>query len=452
MALAKVFTEVAHPTPAEPQRDLLAGTAVFAVWAGCSAVAAALVARSGRLLPYSDDWQLWPYVSGARPVTAGWLWEQHNEHRIPLVKAMHIVLLRAFNYDYRAPIIANLLALSFVALVLLLVARGLRGRTRLSDAAIPLLLLSPHLPPLQWGSQAQFTATVLALGLVLVTALDNPTAMSRRSLLLWSVAIVLLLTCGANGVAVVPVVAAGLFARTHWATHASPARRRLAVAIGVAGLAGIAAYFVGLHSTPSAWGRPGPAQLVATAVRLLAAPFGPAIEERWPLGGLAVVLALGVTARAWLRGRPRPPAAVLVVVIAGAALAGAVGLGRGGRPWDLGMSNHYAALFLPVVVAFVLAWAPSRARLAGVALGGVAVLSLVTYVDAVRDAGRVGDRLEAAQDRFEADARAGLDPAELAARHIRLFYFVDDPSTRAIVEAGVGEYLCATGRRPCPTP
>jgi hypothetical protein len=37
----------------------------------------------GRWLPWSDDFDVVPYLTGDRPVTAGSLWEQHNEHSIP---------------------------------------------------------------------------------------------------------------------------------------------------------------------------------------------------------------------------------------------------------------------------------------------------------------------------------------------------------------------------------
>lgn len=266
MAVAAVRAEPAPSAAGPTKGDRGASAAVAAIWAACSFIATALVVHSGRSLPYSDDWQLWPYVSGQRQISAGWLWEQHNEHRIPLVKAVHLVALRAFDFDYRAPIIINVAALSLIALALLLVARGLRGRTRLSDAAIPLLLLAPHLPPLQWGFQLQFTATAFALGLILLSALDDRVQPTTRSLVLWSIAVALLVTCGMNGVVVVPVLVFGLVLSAWRARQAPPTFRVAAVAVAVAGAAAVGGYFVGLQSTANGWGRPGLSDLVLTSV------------------------------------------------------------------------------------------------------------------------------------------------------------------------------------------
>ena len=59
--------------------------------------AVVLVVRYGADVPLWDDFVLVPVLTGETPLTADWLWAQHNEHRIALSK---LVLLGAF--DFRA--------------------------------------------------------------------------------------------------------------------------------------------------------------------------------------------------------------------------------------------------------------------------------------------------------------------------------------------------------------
>jgi hypothetical protein len=64
----------------------------------------------------------------------GWLWEQNNEHRLPLQKAIYLTLLKASGGDFRIGMIANTLILGGLSLAMILTARHRRGRTQLTDA------------------------------------------------------------------------------------------------------------------------------------------------------------------------------------------------------------------------------------------------------------------------------------------------------------------------------
>ena len=62
-------------------------------------------AANQRRFPFTDDWNLVPFVTGDRPVTFSWLWAQHGDHRIPLVKALFLVIYnRVTTYDFRAAV------------------------------------------------------------------------------------------------------------------------------------------------------------------------------------------------------------------------------------------------------------------------------------------------------------------------------------------------------------
>src|SRR5215510_5499036 len=50
-------------------------------------------------VPYWDESGYIPYVTGAKPITASWLWSQANEHRIPLIRVVYVVLARVTGLD-----------------------------------------------------------------------------------------------------------------------------------------------------------------------------------------------------------------------------------------------------------------------------------------------------------------------------------------------------------------
>ncbi len=53
----------------------------------------ALVVRFGPDVPRWDDFDVVPVLTGDAALSAGWLWSQHNEHRVPLPR---LVLLAAY--------------------------------------------------------------------------------------------------------------------------------------------------------------------------------------------------------------------------------------------------------------------------------------------------------------------------------------------------------------------
>ena len=121
-----------------------AGASAF-VWGVCGLLTLALigfVARYGSNVPKWDDFSIVPQLAGVRPVTLRWLWEQGNEHRIPLPKLIMLSASRLAGNDVRAEMYLSVLALSGLSAALIAVASKLAGGLRSSDALFPLLLLS----------------------------------------------------------------------------------------------------------------------------------------------------------------------------------------------------------------------------------------------------------------------------------------------------------------------
>src|SRR5262245_51085069 len=115
--------------------------AVWAIWAAMLAAGLALVARYGSNVPSWDEWDMVPTLTGTQPVSAEWLWSQHNEHRVPLPRLVLLAVNLFGGPDFRIAQVLNVLVLGAASAGLILAVRRARGRTLLGDAIFPLLLL-----------------------------------------------------------------------------------------------------------------------------------------------------------------------------------------------------------------------------------------------------------------------------------------------------------------------
>jgi hypothetical protein len=96
-------------------------------------------------VPFEDQWDLLrPLFQGAGPLTCfDW---QHGPHRQGLGGLINWYLYKSTGWDVRAEAWAAVVILSLATISALVLSARLRGRMSWSDAAIPLLLLSP----VQW--------------------------------------------------------------------------------------------------------------------------------------------------------------------------------------------------------------------------------------------------------------------------------------------------------------
>src|SRR5262249_34272259 len=89
---------------------------------------------------------------GDKPIDLAYLWEQHNEHRIPVPKLIAWALLKVTHFDYRAGMFLNVLCLGLLAMAILLAIKQLRGHFQLSDIFFPIALLHfGHWENLVWS-------------------------------------------------------------------------------------------------------------------------------------------------------------------------------------------------------------------------------------------------------------------------------------------------------------
>ena len=87
------------------------------------------IAGHAHNVPYYDDWVMVPVLSGAQQVDAGWLWQAHNDYRIPLPKLVLLALYHLSGWDFRVGMYAN---------ALLLAAERTGGHRRMATDRMPL--------------------------------------------------------------------------------------------------------------------------------------------------------------------------------------------------------------------------------------------------------------------------------------------------------------------------
>src|SRR5262245_58601504 len=202
--MSQTYTPPAPATSAtsESLRRVLLG-----VWAILTLAALAFVAAIGTNAPYADEWEFVPALLGEEPQLP-WLWAQHNEHRLPLPRAVYLGLFK-LTHDFRAGMVLQVAMLSALSLALMRLAASLRGGPHWSDVFFPVSLLHVgHWENFVMGYQFCFALfAVLTCGLVVV-ALCITRETAFRSGVLAGVLLALLALTGGFGLAAVPPVSA----------------------------------------------------------------------------------------------------------------------------------------------------------------------------------------------------------------------------------------------------
>ena len=80
------------------------------VWLALTAAGLGFVAEFGPRIPLGDDYDVVPVIAGARPLSAGYLWSQLNEHRLPMSRLVLIGLDRLTGHEFRAGMFCSVAA------------------------------------------------------------------------------------------------------------------------------------------------------------------------------------------------------------------------------------------------------------------------------------------------------------------------------------------------------
>jgi hypothetical protein len=450
-----MLAEPTEPRIAVPGRAGLPRLATCAVWGAWAVLFAALlgfVAHFSRNVPFSDDWDVLPWVGGERPVDASWLWAPYHEHRIALPKLLWVVLARLTRCDVRAGMVLNCLILGGLSAAAIVTARRLRGRTALADAFFPLALLhwGQH-QNLLWDFGVQFVcSTLFAVGLLLalVSVRDIPTP---RQGIVAGLCLLGLPLCGANGLLLVPLPAA-------WLGATSLARRPMAgrapgLVLAGAALLLAALSLIGETGVGSHPASPGMTETVQTACQFLVMSVGPGGEIGLPISALVLVLLLAGCAGAVAASLRRREdfwraSGMLCYLAAFLGLALAVGWGRAGSG---GVTAAYGTRFVTLAVPlfcwcyFAALLVPARRGPLRLVPPGLCVLMLLLLPFNARQGMRHGEENAAILGAAQADIRIGTPPEELAPRWCTQVY---PPGGRTEYLRDRLEWLRRTGQGP----
>jgi hypothetical protein len=347
---------------------------VLAVWAAMVATMLSWVALYDANVPWKEDWLMVPALVGKEPQLLKWLWAQTMEHRTPLQRAVYLLLLKFSDGDFRIGMITDVLMLGGISLVMLLMARHLRGgETRLADVFFSLTLLHlGHTEQIFLGYNIQFTISVALICTWLIIIVGRCWPLSPKVSVIAGLTLVLLPLSGGNGMIFMPFAALWLAAGTvlyrreinpRWIVLFDSSC--IFVSIALVGL-----YFVGYeHATPP---KPGVLPTIVTAARFVGMSLGPvgAGTGRIFPESLIGILFCGVGCLLWSSGiipvsrglrsicsaeRSRVFGLVMFAAAMGAVVL-AMAWGRSGWVPLWGMPDRYALLSVPGLCAVYFAW------------------------------------------------------------------------------------------------
>lgn len=387
------------------------------------------VARYADQLPYGDDWTTVGVLAGKQPLTLSWLWEPYYGYREFALRAFLVASGVLSDFDLRVPRFANVLVMALGAALLIRSSRILRGRASWTDAFFPLAVLHwGHVGPLLQNQYLIYALSATLLYSLVYLVARAPSPLEWRHVALASIALVVLVLCGATGVAMGAPLALWL-ASAAWESQresgASASRRAAVLLLAAAPPVLMGLYFVGFRIPPDAASAPGTAGVLILAGRFLSTAIGSAGRSGWPFSGLAIVMLIAASLWAVLRRAGTSRSAWIALTGATVAVAVGVGLGRSGHAADriyIGFLDRYVTIAVPALCIAYLGWSLASSRAARWVQAGFFVLMLALLpVNARTGLGTANTRRDMARA-FRKDLESGMAVKELAARHWPYFH------------------------------
>jgi hypothetical protein len=399
---------------------------VWGVWALMFGMALACVRSYGSDVPFYDEWFLVPVLADEEPVTATWLWSQHEEHRIPLPRLLYLFFVRVTGLGFVGLMYFNAVALAVVAMCLIVAVKRLRGRTVFSDAFLATAILNVGgVESYVWGFAVQLVLSAVLAGVVLAVIGESQPQVGFTGVCIAGICLVLMPLTGASGLVMVPPLAGWLIYAgvRHWTSDVGQKRTSaMALFLAVVALAECAAYVIG-YAPGTSPANPGLRATAVTALQALSMSLGPAGTEYWPYSGVAVFALLAVTAILLIVLFARQPtvrtcsAGMLLFLVAITAVALAIGFGRGGYEGSSGLQTRYVVLMTLALCGIYLAWAVNDLAAGRFVQMLLFVVACGFFLDNLRTAKAVAEPIRQQLSSFEQDAARGMDAADLAERH-----------------------------------
>lgn len=387
----------------------------------------------GNNIPCLEDWGVVLALSNSPHmpwyVVPIWLWVQNNEHRMPLPWLVHLLLFKFTGLDFRAGMFFNAIALSILALLMIRVARTLRGRTSFADAFFPLVLLN-------YGYFEYFTlsptlssvVTIMLAGVMLTILLRADSPLTPRRALVVGLCLFGLPLCGGMGLLLMPALAVwvGYVALRPYPPAQPQDRRTRRRLLGFLGatvcLTGL--YFVGYQRPGNIPPNPGLGATLIACTEFSSMAFAISGIAHWPYLGLIVLslflLSVAALVLTWYR-RPENRCRTLGLLFFLGALGSLIlglGWGRAGYGAGAGFALRYPVLASPILCGVYLAWVLVKSRpISSLVQFGLLLLACLTLpVNTMVGLSLAASRRQLGME-FERDARSGLPPSTLAERH-----------------------------------
>ena len=416
---------------------------VWGVWVVMLLAALCLVETYGSSVPFFDEWHIVPFLIG-EAVKPEWLWEQHNEHRIPLPKLLLLALYSASGGDFRAGMVFNVLALAGLAFFLIRSAAKLRGRASCADAFFPVALLQwGHAENFLWSWQVVFVLPTVIAGALLVVIVRAKSGLTWRSALQAGVCLLALPLCGANGLLLLLPLGLwlGITGAVRWRARGPGGKRAGAIALAAAlgSLALAALYFIGYRKTREGLPTPRLRSVIGGALQFIAGGFGPATTRFWPHLAVGVALLAVLGAVLLLRSLPKVPSGERtrrLGLVSFLASFFCLGLGIGlGRPGANFVNLRYVTLAAPAVCGLFFMWmVAGSAALQRTVQGGLLGLLLLMVALGIPGDIAYARHRRAPLAAFERDLRDGTPPSLLLKRYepaLNPFSFDYEPARRS---------------------
>ncbi len=399
------------------------------VWLLMTVGACMYVHRYAPSTPFMDDLELVPFLGPDAHWTVRELWGQHNEHRLPLPRALEVWVFDSTR-DVRSMMYMEVALMSALALATLLVVRRIRGRTWLVDAVFPLVWLhTGNAENLLMGFSTSFVLpTMFASALILLVATRARLALTSAQAVFAGLCLCAMPLCGGPGLVQVPALLVALIVATSWSWRSSDARARRGFAILcvflLLAVAIVAVYPIGLRPPEHPARTLDPVRIGAAGLRTATLVFGAAGRSWWPWSGIGVgalvlsTLALLVNTWRSKHAERRRVAALSCALAATACLVLSIGYGRAAAGPVAGFSLRYIPLVSPLAVTTVCAWTLFGGRVGRWLVPGLLALTLlVADVTAnVGEGANYGFVRQTCAKEFASDLGSGMRPRELIAK------------------------------------
>ena len=353
--------------------------------------------------PVVDEWDLTHVLLGGMTLW-DWSFTRLNEHLFIPANAVFYLLHKVSGLDFRVGTIANLLAHTAAAIILLRTARRLRGRTSLADLILSAALLHwGHAYNLLMSYQLAFGLFAVSAAIMLWVIATAEPEMEGRTATRGSFALLLLMLNGGMGIAFVPALAVWI------GVLAWKAKRILPFALlALAGMYAAIALFGATKASATPNETIPLGRLAWCVVQYLGIGSGLWYDgPHWPRNGIIIAagyaIILGCLVIATLRRRDGGRSAGFLLFLLGHfAVAGGIAVSRGG-----GLAERYVTISAIGIVAAYLGALSCGPPTAWLKWLGLAV-AIALFTANIAPGEHYGYDLRSLYRRLERDLRAGV--------------------------------------------